>query len=121
MIDAIGIYSRGASSVISVVVFFGRAEAEDFVHFVDDGETFAVGEFAVRIFEFLDFGAGLGAGVAIFLVAQSFPGDAWQGGEEAGIGFGLVFDGGGEVDGVELFEELVEAHGSGFEGDVFEF
>src|SRR5580765_2217689 len=111
---------KGGQGSGIVVVVVGGAEAEDFVHFVNDGETLAVGEFAFWVFEFLDFGSGLSAGVAIFLVTKSFPGDARQGGEKASIGFGLVFDGGGEVDGVELLEELVQAHGGGFERDLLE-
>ena len=96
-------------------------EAEDGIDVADDGAGFILGKFAVGSFELLNGSPGLNARVAIFLVAEGFASNARKNGEETRVGFGFVFDGDREIDGVELFEELVQAHGGGFEGDLLEF
>ena len=109
---------------ISGSLFFRNVhglEAEDGIDVADDGARFFLSEFAVGIFELLNGSSGLGASVTIFLVAERFASDAWKNGEKAGVGFRFVFDRDREIDGVELFEELIEAHGGGFECDLLEF
>src|SRR3954471_13884329 len=70
----------------------GHADAEDVIDVADDGAALTVGKFAIGVIQLFDFGAGLDAGIAIFLVAEGFTRNARENGEQARVGFGLFFD-----------------------------
>src|ERR1051325_4913949 len=106
---------------LGVSLRLGHADAEDVIDVADDGEALTVGELAVYVVKLLNFGASLGAGVAIFLVAESFASDARKDREETRVGLGVFSHGEGKIESVELLEELIHPHGSGFEGDLFKF
>ena len=75
--------------VVGIVV---GAEAEDVVHFEDDGASFAFVELALGVFEFLEGGAGTSANVLVFLEGEGFAGEAGEGINDASVFVRIVGD-----------------------------
>ena len=67
----------------ATIGFVGRGEAEDVVDVADDGAPFAFGELAFGVADFLEFGAGSGVSVAIFLDDHCFAAGAGECVDEA--------------------------------------
>ena len=69
-----------------VFVGFVGAEAENVVHFEDDGVGFAFVEFAFGVLKFIERSTGAGIGLTVFLEQHGFLAGAGEGIEEPGEG-----------------------------------
>jgi len=103
-----------------MVVVFG-SESENLVDMADDGEALGVREFAIEVFEFCEGGAGLGAGVAIFLELHGFLAGAGQGVEQAGESGAIAAELFVERLRSQIAQGLKNMEGAELEGGVIDF
>ena len=96
------------------------AEAED-VNFQDDGAGFALVEFAFRIFELPEGGAGTIADVAVFLELEGFAAGTGEGIEEAGEGGGIAAELTLQPAGTQIAQGIVDVQGAKLESALVYF
>jgi len=87
---------------------------------VDEVSAFFVGQLAFWIEEGLSLSAGLEAGIAILLVAESFAAYAGQDGQKAEESGGQILKVCGEAASLEALQEFEDAHGSHVKADLVE-
>ena len=92
------------------------AEAEDVVHFEDDGASFAFVELAFGVLEFVERSANVGAGVAIFLELEGFAAGAREGVEEASEGGAIAAELVIEGTGTEIAQGIEDVEGAEMQG-----
>ena len=94
--------------VVEIVV---GAEAEDVVHFEDDGAGFAFVELAFGILKFIECSTSTGADVLVFLEGEGFAGEAGEGINDASVFVRVVGDVLGDGSGGEMAKEIIDLSG----------
>ena len=94
--------------VVEIVV---GAEAEDVVHFEDDGASFAFVELALGVLEFVKSRASASANVLVFLEGEGFAGEAGEGINDASVFVRVVGDVLGDGSGGEMAKEIIDLSG----------